>query len=81
MSKKYTQSDSEEDHDKIVGQEDTSSIFRQSQPKEDSMVEKGILTFKQNRAFELHVGRDIYRFEGRESKEVPRSILKHKDFT
>ena len=39
------------------------------------------LTFKQNRTFELHIGRALVRFEGRESKTVPRSYLTHKDFT
>lgn len=39
------------------------------------------LTFKQNRAFELHVGRRMFRFDGQVTIYVPRWVLKHKDFT
>ena len=39
------------------------------------------LTFKHNRAFELHVGREMYRFEGQVTLSVPAWVQRHKDFT
>lgn len=47
-------------------------------PKELKTVK---LTFTGNRSYELHIGREIYRFNGRESKDLPVSVLDHKDFT
>ena len=49
--------------------------FKQSKPAEITLI------FKANRAFELKIGRKLYRFEGREAKTFPQSILEHKDFT
>lgn len=86
MSKKYRQS--ETDVEVMVGS-DSGETFNQSEPDEEKKVEKNKskkekkvrITFKENRAFELHIGREIYRFSGRESKVVPASLLEHKDFT
>lgn len=39
------------------------------------------ITFRQNRKFHLHLGRNVYTFMGRESKEIPRKLLDHKGFT
>ena len=39
------------------------------------------ITFRQNRKFHLHLGRNVYTFLGRESKEIPRILLDHKGFT
>lgn len=36
--------------------------------------------FRENRKFDLHVGRDMITFRGRESKPIPKSWLKHSDF-
>lgn len=38
------------------------------------------ITFKQNRKFDLHVGRNMETFRGRESKAIPKEWLKHPDF-
>lgn len=39
------------------------------------------LRFTQNRSFDLHIGRKIYRFKPyEERKDVPISVLNHKDF-
>lgn len=38
------------------------------------------IKFKENRKFDLHVGRKMLTFRGRESKPVPESWLTHKDF-
>jgi len=47
----------------------------------DSSEETINIMFRYNRLFELHIGRVIYRFEGRETKPVPASILTHSDWT
>lgn len=48
---------------------------------EQSKKEKVTLMFKGNRTFELKLGRELTRFEGREKKSFPKSILNHPDFT
>lgn len=37
--------------------------------------------FRQNRKYELKLGRKIFIFEGREKKSIPKSLIDHKDFT
>lgn len=44
-------------------------------------IEKASFMFRGNRAFELHIGRRMYRFEGRKIRTLPKSILKHPDWT
>lgn len=39
------------------------------------------VTFTQNRSFELHIGRNIYKFDGRQTVKLPKSVLNHPDFT
>lgn len=39
------------------------------------------LVFKENRTFELKVGRNVYTFAGQEAKQVQRSVIDHPDFT
>ena len=34
------------------------------------------ITFRENRAFELYIGHKYWRFEGRESKQIPIDLLK-----
>ena len=43
-------------------------------------TKKVSIMFRENRKFDLHVGRDMITFMGRESKKVPASWLKHPDF-
>ncbi len=38
------------------------------------------ITFRENRSFELHVGRQIKKFGPRESRPIPITWLKHRDF-
>lgn len=38
------------------------------------------ITFRHNRTFELHIGHEVMRFEGRQTKAVDISILKHPAF-
>lgn len=46
-------------------------------PKREKVV---LITFKQNRKYDLHVGRNMILFMGRETKPVPHTWIKHKDF-
>ena len=46
-------------------------------PSVNSTVE---ITFKESRKFDLHIGRDLLVFRGREKKRVPTSWIEHKDF-
>jgi hypothetical protein len=44
-------------------------------------IEKKVnIMFRENRKFDLHIGRNMITFLGRESKPVPVSWLKHKDW-
>lgn len=38
------------------------------------------IMFRENRKFDLHIGRDVVTFKGRQSKAVPRSWITHSDF-
>ena len=42
--------------------------------------EKITVMFRENRKFDLHVGRYMITFRGRENKPIPKSWLKHPDF-
>lgn len=39
-----------------------------------------MLVFKEGRSFDLHVDREMYHFNGREEKIVPRSVIVSPDF-
>ena len=41
---------------------------------------KVTITFRHNRAFELHIGQEVMRFEGRETKPLDRDLLDHPAF-
>ena len=69
MKEKYEQSTANEKN--VVGKE-------QNKVAPSSEV---ILMFKQNRKFELRIGRNYYIFNGREKVKVPRSVVEHPDFT
>jgi len=38
------------------------------------------ITFRENRKFDLHVGRNIVTFGPRKTKSIPVSWMKHRDF-
>ncbi len=38
------------------------------------------ITFRENRAFELHIGQEVLRFEGMESKQIDKDLLEHPAF-
>jgi hypothetical protein len=38
------------------------------------------IMFRENRKFDLHIGRDMITFLGRESKSIPAAWLDHKDW-
>ena len=48
--------------------------FKVGKPK------KITITFRHNRTFELHIGQEVMRFEGRETKWVERDLLNHPSF-
>ena len=60
--------------------EDEEKVYPAKESKY-SQSENVFLTFRGNRSYELHVGREVHRFEGRQKKELPSSVLEHKDFT
>jgi len=71
----------------VVGEK----LFFQSSSKDFKKVGKELdtfkasleflITFKENRRFELHIGRAIIIFNGRETKKITQSFFNHKDFT
>lgn len=54
-------------------------IEKQKEVKPKNYQTKKIM-FRQNRKFDLHIGRNVITFRGREIKGIPRDWLKHKDF-
>lgn len=60
------------------------SFVQSTEPvKEKSFVKKEtsvVIMFRQNRKFDLHIGREMITFRGRESKKVPKTWINHKDF-
>ena len=81
MSEKFNQSEPSKESI-FGGPVDKGNIYPPETPKDKTVEKEEVtLTFKENRSYELHIGRSIYRFKGRESKRVPSSILAHKDFT
>jgi len=36
--------------------------------------------FRENRKFDLHIGRDMVTFKARERKDIPKKWLKHPDW-
>lgn len=43
-------------------------------------IEKIPVTFRGNRKYDLHIGRDMITFLSRETKEIPKKWLKHTDW-
>lgn len=37
-------------------------------------------TFRENRKYDLHIGRKVITFMARETKEIPESLLDHSDW-
>ena len=53
---------------------------KQEPAKIKASEKKGTIMFKQMRKYDLHVGRNMITFRGREEKKIPASWLKHEDF-
>jgi hypothetical protein len=68
-SQKYHK-DQEEISESIVGK-------YEPEKKSSGMV---TLVFRQNRTYELHIGKEVYTFSGQEHKLVQRSVIDHPDF-
>jgi hypothetical protein len=60
---------------------------KENKEVKDLTVEEGkapediIFRFRENRSFDLHIGREVYRFEGTIPRTLTRAILDHKDWT
>ena len=52
----------------------TEKKFKVGTPK------KVTITFRHNRTFELHIGQEVMRFEGRETKDIDKDLLDHPSF-
>lgn len=81
MNKKVVISEMEE----IESEADTEVIKNYVSPKKVTertvrKPKKVTITFKGNRRFELYVDREVFIFEGRETKEIDISIIEHPDF-
>ena len=56
-------------------------VSGQKPPNVDKKKSKTVtVTFRENRKFDLHVGREMVTFMGRESKKIPASWLNHQGF-
>jgi hypothetical protein len=51
-----------------------------SEIKKVETIKMVTVTFRENRSFDLHVGREIITFGPRETKPIPVTWLKHRDF-
>ena len=56
---------------------ETREMKTESPVKVPAMV---LLTFRENRKFDLHIGREMKTFRGRQTLPVPAGWVKHKDF-
>lgn len=60
--------------------EEIKKDFKKEKPKKLSICRDIEVTFKENRKFDLHIGRRMLTFKGRETKSIPKEWVKHKDF-
>lgn len=63
--------DKEEKYSGVLEKPDEKKV-----PKQKTVM----VMFRENRKFDLHVGREVVTFRGRENKEIPVAWLKHPDF-
>jgi hypothetical protein len=50
-------------------------------PEKKKATEKQVsVTFLENRKYDLHIGREMITFFGRETKQIPGEWLKHRDW-
>ena len=62
------------DDKKYLGVEE--EPIKKKVPKEETVN----IMFRENRKYDLHIGRDMITFRGAEIKPVPKSWLSHRDF-
>lgn len=53
---------------------------KKNNKSEEKPVSMANVMFRENRKFDLHVGRKMVTFKGRETKKIPVAWLQHKDF-
>ena len=68
------------EHSEIFEEEKVGKDFPIHKPSK-KISKNVLLTFKENRAYELHLNRKIWRFVGRETLSIPRALLEDKNFT
>lgn len=44
------------------------------------VLEEVSVVFRENRKFDLHIGREVITFTSRERKDIPKEWLKHRDW-
>lgn len=59
--------------DKVIGELKVTKVVK---PRDEYCT----IVFRQNRTYDLHIGRDVYTFHGMESKRIPKHLLLHSDF-
>lgn len=68
-----------------MAKEQESTFTGEKKPPVESKVstrsaKKVSVTFRQSRKYDLHIGRNMVTFKGRETKQIPAEWLKHKDW-
>ena len=76
---------SKDDTDKGTGSSKPKPRVRDNSTNKITHVEKPVvkmvsIMFRENRKFDLHVGREMITFRGREVKQIPTEWLLHRDF-
>jgi hypothetical protein len=82
MAKKIFSKNNDTEYNGFDNIDEFEDIKKQTEVEELKKSKKDEVTimFKQNRSFELHVGRQMIKFSPRETKPVSRSVIEHKDF-
>ena len=63
-----------------MSKEKYSGVLEKEEKKKVPKANTVMVMFRENRKFDLHVGRDVVVFRGRECKEIPKKWLTHPDF-
>ena len=68
-------------HSELHFNDENTAIPKPVEKKKKVGVNKKVsITFRHNRAFELHIGQEVMRFEGRETKPIDKGLLGHPSF-
>ena len=78
MAKNKVSETIQETKDKIMESVKTTELH--PDPVEEKPVSMVEVMFRENRKFDLHIGRKMITFRGRETKKIPVAWVQHKDF-